>query len=68
MLDLSGGGERLLEGKAERVFRSTPWNDATRTDRGIVLFGTGYDPLAPSVAAILGLRTLGTVVEVYRLP
>jgi hypothetical protein len=37
-------------------------------DRGVVLWGTGYDPLRPSAASILRSRSLGTAVEIYRVP
>jgi len=31
-------------------------------------FQLGYDPLRPSAAGILGLRSVGTAIEIYRVP
>jgi hypothetical protein len=68
VLDLSGGGEALLGGRAERVARFSPARVDGAGERGIVLFGTGFDPLAPSALRLLRMRALGTSVEIHRLP
>ncbi len=68
VLDLSGGGAELLRGKASRSARFSPARHDDDRDRGMVLFGTGYDPLAPTAWSILRSRALGTTVEIYRLP
>lgn len=68
VLDLSGGGEQIFRGLAERVARISPARRDDPGERGLVLFGTGYDLLAPSALRILALRSLGTSVEIYRIP
>ena len=68
VLELSGGGEQLMSGLAERVARFSPARKDSPTERGLVLFGTGYDPLAPSALRILAMRSFGTAVEIYRIP
>jgi len=68
VIDLSGGGQRILRGLAERVARFSPAPADQPGVRGLVLFGTGYDPLAPSASRILAMRSLGTSVEIYRVP
>lgn len=68
VLDLSGGGEQLFQGRAERVARISPAREDSPGERGLLLFGTGFDPLAPSALRILGMRSLGTAVEIYEIP
>mgnify|MGYP006390664829 CR=1 FL=1 len=63
-----GGGEQLFHGWAERVARISPAREDSPAERGLVLFGTGFDPLAPSALRILAMRSLGTAVEVYEIP
>ena len=68
VLDLSGRGDQLLDPVAERVARFSPAREDEPDERGLVLFGTGIDPLAPSALRILSMRSLGTTVLVYRVP
>jgi len=68
VLDLSGGGEQLFHGRAERVARFSPAREDSPAERGLVLFGTGFDPLAPSALRVLAMRSLGTAVEIYAIP
>jgi hypothetical protein len=74
VLDLSGFQNGVLKSSAELVERISPVAEAHREDegpgrgRGVVLWGTGYDPLRPSAASILRSRSLGTAVEIYRVP
>ncbi len=68
VIDLSGWPNGMLKGKLELETRISPCTDDDGKRRGIVLWGTGYDPLRPSAAGILGLRSVGTALEIYRLP
>jgi hypothetical protein len=68
VLDLSGWPSGMLKGKLDLATRISPCAEDDGKRRGIVLWGTGYDPLRPSAASILGLRSVGTAVEIYRLP
>ena len=68
VLDLSGWPSGLLKPKLELATRISPCAEDDGKRRGIVLWGTGYDPLRPSAAGILGLRSVGTAVEIYRIP
>jgi hypothetical protein len=68
VLDLSGWPSGMLKGSLRLATRISPFEEDDGKRRGIVLWGTGYDPLRPSAAGILGLRSVGTAVEIYRLP
>jgi hypothetical protein len=68
VLDLSGFANGFLLGQAELAVRISPAIHDDGRKRGVVLWGTGYDPLRPSAFSILGLRSLGTAVEIYRVP
>jgi hypothetical protein len=70
VLDLSGFPKGSLESAADLEQRISPdtTDDPRRwRGRGVVLWGTGYDPLAPSAVSILRQRSLGTAVEIYRV-
>jgi len=68
VFDLSGGGlESTLSKVATRVARFSPARTDDGEGRGIVLAGTGIDALRPSAARILGMQSLGTTVEIWRL-
>jgi hypothetical protein len=58
----------MLKGSLELAARISPCVEDDGKKRGIVLWGTGYDPLRPSAAGILGLRSVGTAIEIYRIP
>jgi hypothetical protein len=68
VLDLSGWPSGMLKPSLELATRISPYAEDDGKRRGIVLWGTGYDPLRPSAAGILGLRSVGTAVEIYRIP
>ncbi|MFN0008083.1 MAG: glycosyltransferase family 39 protein [Planctomycetota bacterium] len=68
VLDISGGGEQLLDRRAERVARFSPAREDRPGERGVMLFGMGIDPFAPSALRILGMKSLGTAVEIFEIP
>src|SRR5262249_58998459 len=68
VLDLSGFPKGTLEPLADleaRISPDTSGDPRRWRGRGMVLWGTGYDPLGPSAASILRQRSLGTAVEIY---
>jgi hypothetical protein len=68
VFDLSGGGlEATLSKVATRVARFCPARVDDGLQRGVLLAGTGVDPLRPSAARILGMTSLGTTVEIWRM-
>jgi hypothetical protein len=67
VLDLSGWPSGMLADTMDLAARISPAEEDDGKSRGMVLWGTGYDPLRPSAARILGLRSVGTAVEIYRL-
>ncbi len=68
VLDLSGGGQDVLAKIATRAARFAPSREDDGRERGLTLVGTGFDPLRPSAARILRMQSLGTTVEIWRLP
>jgi len=67
VVELSGWPSGCFRDRLPLAARISPASDDDGRGRGVVLWGTGFDPLRPSVQAILELRTLGTAVEIYRL-
>jgi hypothetical protein len=67
VFDLSGWPSGMLADRLELVARISPAKVDDGKGRGVVLWGTGYDPLRPSASRILDLRSIGTAVEIYRL-
>jgi len=67
VFDLSGWPSGMLADRLDLAARISPAADDDGKSRGVVLWGTGYDPLRPSAARILGLRSVGTAIEIYRL-
>ena len=68
VIDLSGIPSGVFRDRMELLERISPAERDDGRSRGVVLWGTGYDPLRPSALGILGLRSLGTSVEIYRIP
>jgi hypothetical protein len=68
VLDTSGGGEQLLRERLERVARFSPARTDDPDEHGLLLFSTGFDSRAPSALKVLAMRSLGTTVEIYRVP
>jgi hypothetical protein len=68
VLDLSAFSNGFLRTRADLAARISPAVVDDGRGRGVALWGTGYDPLRPSAASILRLRSLGTTVEIYRIP
>ena len=67
VMDLGSWPSGMLRDRLDLVKRISPDEEDDGASRGIVLWGTGYDPLRPSAARVLGLRSLGTGVEIYRI-
>lgn len=67
VFDLSGWPSGMLADRLELIARISPAEVDDGKGRGVVLWGTGYDPLRPSASRILDLRSIGTAVEIYRL-
>jgi hypothetical protein len=68
VLDLSAFPNGYLRTRTDLATRISPALVDDGRNRGVALWGTGYDPLRPSAASILRLRSLGTTVEIYRIP
>ena len=68
VLDLSGGGQQTFRPVARRVARFSPAREDRPGERGLLLFGMGIEPLAPTALRILAMRSLGTTVEIYEVP